>query len=512
MAAVRLACKAVGRINGPLKMAGRGEIAVLPPDPDLFEAGTVTTKVGKLVWETIRESTHLRWLLLTRQPQNIAQNLPDDWTNRGYRHVCLGIVAADADELDARLGHLLRANARWRMVLLNSSGWEPGIVSRLGGIDWLVCLGSPTDFALAEDFAGACHDAGIAFAFRHGGGKSDTPDMRSGQWNAHPFGEDVQLDQPSLPGIIVTAAQIQTPCSQPVDSDAPVECAPTTYFPAHTPRRPGNREAISVTASVPSAISPQPGFTPWEGPIDISDARTDSNAAMLEAINVPDAISDPGGGVVTRVESGERDFHSLDALVRAHLREFVAVGKALLEIRNRELWRDGGFASWAAYCQDVGDVSKNYANRLIVSAEIVTQIAGVVPIGTTLPATESQVRPLARLPDPKMRADAWDTALRAAPDGKPTAALVAEIVAEMAPAKAYRQKSTPHLNEPEAADVARDVAAILDQLQNMAHNHQPYGMIEKAVRKLRRMLRRLVGPEASEQAGKNPDCHIGKDH
>ena len=48
-----------------------------------------------------------------------------------------------------------------------------------------------------------------------------------------------------------------------------------------------------------------------------------------------------------------------------------------------------------AYCRERWDMGRNYANRQIAAAQV---IENLVPIGTILPATESQARPLTKLP------------------------------------------------------------------------------------------------------------------
>lgn len=72
-------------------------------------------------------------------------------------------------------------------------------------------------------------------------------------------------------------------------------------------------------------------------------------------------------------------------------------------------------------------MARHYGNRLIVAASTAAQIAAVVPIGTSLPRNEAQVRPLAALPEPD-RAAAWADAVEAADGGQPTAAEVQAAV------------------------------------------------------------------------------------
>ena len=127
------------------------------------------------------------------------------------------------------------------------------------------------------------------------------------------------------------------------------------------------------------------------------------------------------------------EFQRLDAIVRRGWDMFVDWGVALKEIRDRELWKAGGHASWNAYCQDVAGMSRSYANRQIRSAGVTKAIAEVVPIGTTqrvLPRAESQVRPLLRIKDDNLIPELWDRAVTREGGKQPTAETVKQIVAE----------------------------------------------------------------------------------
>ena len=67
------------------------------------------------LWQLIRETPHLDWLLLTKRPQNIAKMLPADW-DEGYRNVWLGTTVENQEEADRRIPHLLRVPAKVRFL------------------------------------------------------------------------------------------------------------------------------------------------------------------------------------------------------------------------------------------------------------------------------------------------------------------------------------------------------------------------------------------------------------
>jgi len=64
------------------------------------------------LWDLIRETEQLDWLLLTKRPQNLAGMLPSDWGNEGWPNVWLGVTAENQRRADERLPVLLETPAR----------------------------------------------------------------------------------------------------------------------------------------------------------------------------------------------------------------------------------------------------------------------------------------------------------------------------------------------------------------------------------------------------------------
>lgn len=62
------------------------------------------------LWNLIRETPNLDWLLLTKRPQNIQKYLPADWGD-GYPNVWLGTTVENQEEADRRIPHLLSVPA-----------------------------------------------------------------------------------------------------------------------------------------------------------------------------------------------------------------------------------------------------------------------------------------------------------------------------------------------------------------------------------------------------------------
>ncbi len=127
--------------------------------------------------------------------------------------------------------------------------------------------------------------------------------------------------------------------------------------------------------------------------------------------------------------NNKNDFERLENVIQKNLQSFYEVGKALMEIRDRGLYRDVmGFDTFEAYCKERWDFASNYARRLITSVEITDNIKNV-PIGT-LPTTESQTRPLSKL-EPEQQREVWKEAVSTALGGKVTAAHIKKVMMGM---------------------------------------------------------------------------------
>ena len=128
----------------------------------------------------------------------------------------------------------------------------------------------------------------------------------------------------------------------------------------------------------------------------------------------------------------------LEKVIEGGVRQFMATGQALMEVRDEKLYRDT-LKTFASYCEGRWGFTQQYATQLCRSAEAVGQIEKVKPL-VSLPANERQVRPLTQLPEEE-RGDAWEEAVETAPEGRVTSAHVERVVERRQEAKA----------EPEAA-------------------------------------------------------------
>jgi hypothetical protein len=106
----------------------------------------------------------------------------------------------------------------------------------------------------------------------------------------------------------------------------------------------------------------------------------------------------------TEITLGEGDrLKELEAVIERGRRVFVKVGMALVEIRDRRLYRQN-YPNFDAYCRDRWGWSRIHAHRHIEAAEL----AALLPIGNT-PANEAQARELVPLAkkDPDEASRLW---------------------------------------------------------------------------------------------------------
>jgi len=103
---------------------------------------------------------------------------------------------------------------------------------------------------------------------------------------------------------------------------------------------------------------------------------------------------------LTLVEVAELEQH--EAVIERGLNTFVDVGRALLAIRHRKLYRQE-YGTFEEYCHRRWDITPRHGRRLIAAAQVVDNIG---PMGPILPSTERQARELARL-EPEEQREVW---------------------------------------------------------------------------------------------------------
>lgn len=139
---------------------------------DVFEDREDLVAARADLFELIRKTPHLDWLLLTKRPENVAKMLPKDWGN-GWPNVWLGTSAEDQTHYDSRVPTLLAVPASIHFIsaepLIGPIKLAHG---KKDGLDWVIVGGeSGAGFReMKTEWAGAvrddCKRLGPAFFFK----------------------------------------------------------------------------------------------------------------------------------------------------------------------------------------------------------------------------------------------------------------------------------------------------------------------------------------------------------
>jgi hypothetical protein len=157
------------------------------------------------------------------------------------------------------------------------------------------------------------------------------------------------------------------------------------------------------------------------------------------------------------------DLERLEGIIKTNIGAFYEVGRALMEIRDKGLYKDVlGFDTFEAYCKERWDMSKRHAYRLMDSFKVIDTVKSDQLV---TPQTESQARPLARL-EPDQQREAWKQAVETAPEGKVTAAHVYKIVRDMTEPVTKPEKPKPEPHIPEHAVYFAQIA--ISQLERIS--------------------------------------------
>jgi len=441
MATVKANCKSAERIHGVLTLAGRFEMAVIPEVPDFFAPTSTITKARNLIWETIRTTPRLQWLIPTRHPEHISRQLPPTWIGKGFHNACIALLADHNDGLTDRFEALRTTPLQHRAIIIPTSSPSINLSDHLHGMDWVVLMGNEDAADMDSTVESVCRDAGVPFLFLNHDVASGIPSDNSLKLPQHPFGSKIDLSRPTLPDLKRTMpwARMDKP---------PLPAIPTPTAAADAERL--DFEVLTQDIA--------PGTSTIEAPSPILADHPD-----------------------------EAEFARLDGVVRRGLTTFIEVGNALAEIRLRELWLAGGHTSWAAYCQSVGGFSKTHANRLINSAEIAIRIAEAAPIGAT-PTSESQIRPLCKLKQPEQQIRAWKFATERA-EGQPSARVISDVVAELMAVKAPKPQPSISRNS--------KIAHLLRLLRSEAKGNRSAKVMESLITRLEKCLSIKATEEAS---------------
>ncbi len=368
-----------------------------------------------LALDTISASSHLQFIFRTRDPHLISQHWPKAWGQRGPRNACFAALLDGTDEEnELRIRNLkslrVATKALWLTPPFNDlpGGWQDNI-------DWIivdssVCGTTPMaedDIAQVLHIRSICEKHGLPFYHNVFPGMPSL--MEDLSISPHPFQGTLDLSRPSRVSTPRTGGDDVAPIPP---SASPAPAAPLADNPPSSEE--GGREPITNFRDTGDANLP-------------TDTEHGFEMIVTEVVNA-----------TTEIDIGKQEhFRRLDQIARAAANSFVAGGRALREIRDDQLWREGPYGSWEEYCYDVIGKSVNYANRLIKNGSFASEImdASLAKSFTNeliYPTNETQVRPLTKLKDPEQRVHAWYLSVERA-KGRPTEKIVTSVVAELMP-------------------------------------------------------------------------------
>ena len=134
-------------------------------------------------------------------------------------------------------------------------------------------------------------------------------------------------------------------------------------------------------------------------------------------------------GLPLTPEESDR-LHVCEKTIHEGLGTFVAVGTALMEIRDARLYRQQ-HRTFESYVQSVLALSRPRAYELIDSSQVMHDLSAIADI-STLPQNEGQARELRRWKTPEERVAKWKAVLNAAQDKPVTAKFIRQIVSPTA--------------------------------------------------------------------------------
>lgn len=414
----------LARMNGALKMADKSECVLFP---DLLDNLPNDARSRRAFFDSISNAPHISCLLLTHDPERLASIFPSNWDGRAFTNLCIAVILDGNERKNRqRLEALRKVPAKYRGIWMSATsptflpeGWEQGI-------HWLVADSACLPEDCVKTIYSACRKSEIPCLFILGGesercaAHADTVGIPH-----HPFKAKFNLYENSAYGRLMhpkpsSVSKRATAMEEGIEATLVTETAlPMTDS---NPCPSGESSAAHDEEVLPAVLSATA----------VTASSADVAHSHIDAVVMKSEDETPGERFVRR-----------DQEVRAGLRACIDAGVAFLEIRDDELWREGGYKCWNDYCVTIQETTRSYINRLINHAIISRELSDRKPPSDLsgrpiLPTAESQSRPLKKLPDCIERAKAWALAVKYA-DGLPTAKIVTGVVngilRDVAPAK-----------------------------------------------------------------------------
>lgn len=148
---------------------------------DIFEDHPIVDAEREKLWPLIRATPWLDWQLLTKRPERIEAQLPEDWGENGWPNVWLGVSVEHQGHAD-RVGILAETRARVRFIsaepLLGPLAFRRTLYAEAFNdfIDWVIIGGEsgpdarPMDHDWARALRDEARDADAAVFFKQRSG------------------------------------------------------------------------------------------------------------------------------------------------------------------------------------------------------------------------------------------------------------------------------------------------------------------------------------------------------
>lgn len=347
---------------------------------DVFDA-EIDPEWRSDLWEVVRNTPFLDWLLLTKRPEKITKMLPADWGD-GWPNVCL--MTSVEDQLRSNRVEILTSTpARFRALsvepLLGPVKLKPEWLKKL---DWVIVGGESGGHArpMHPDWARALRDqcaaAKVKFLFK--------------QWG----------------------------CWTPDEKMANDNLVNASHFADATGVKPTVLGKMKVKERRQFQSESQGGTWIYHTAKETAGNKLDGHRHL----------ENPFGGRISEQEiivpldaAEHRELAECEATIRRGLGAFVEVGQALATIRDSRLYREK-FGTFEEYVQSVMALGRSQAYNLMGSAEVIRDLSTIVD-KSDLPANEAQARELISIKTPEKRVEAWKKVRAAAVDSRPITAL-----------------------------------------------------------------------------------------
>lgn len=187
----------------------------------------------------------------------------------------------------------------------------------------------------------------------------------------------------------------------------------------------------------------------------------------------------------------QTSLQQLETIIERGVKTFVEVGLALMEVRDRRLYKEAGFPTFEKYCVGRWKFNDRRARQLIDAAKVTQQLDDNT--GTAVPvSTERQARELAPLveDDPETARAVWREVNEEHP-GNVTAPRIREAVARVRRVVEPEYIDAEYVQEPDPR--IPDLKAAIQLLEPLYRDYDDYfgPLIRAHAAGLRNTLRRM---------------------